>query len=333
MKFKKVLVTGGAGYVGAVLVPKLLQNNYQVTVLDSYIFGDQVFAKSKNHPHLIEIKGDLRNSKLVKKVINNVDAVIHLACISNDPSFDLDPALGKSVNYDATIQLVNIAKSRGVKRFIYASSSSVYGVKKEMEVTEDLSLAPLTDYSKYKALSEKYILQQNNKRFAVLIIRPATVCGYSPRLRLDLTVNMLTLQALVNKKITVFGGHQQRPNIHISDITDLYVKSLEIPIAKFARKIYNAGYENQTLLEIAALIKKVLNDSAIQISITSSTDQRSYRISSQKIKQELGFIPQHSIADAVNDLKKAFASGLIPDALINPIYYNIRTLKQSAVKN
>ncbi len=324
-----ILITGGAGYVGAVLVPKILVKGYHVTVLDWYIYGKNVL---QYHPHLTQIRGDIRDDKLVKHALQNIDAVIHLACISNDPSFDLNPKLGKSINYDATIQLVELSKSSGVKRFIYASSSSVYGVKKENEVTENLPLEPLTDYSKYKALCEEYMLQKNDKDFSVLILRPATVCGYSPRLRLDLTVNMLTLQALVNQKITVFGGNQLRPNIHIEDITDLYIAALKYPDQKIAGKVYNAGYQNLSLLEIAHLIKKVLHDTEIQIEISPTTDLRSYRISSQKIKKELRFVPSHTLEEAIFDLQQAYHEGKIPNAFTNDLYYNLKTLKRAHVQ-
>lgn len=324
---KTVLVTGGAGYVGAVLVPKLLKKGYGVKVLDWYIYGD-VFRKYKKNPRLSEIKGDMRDVRMVKKALKGVDAVIHLACISNDPSFELDPLLGKSINYDATCMLADLAKKMGIKRFIYASSSSVYGVKKEKEVTEDLPLEPLTDYSKYKALSEKYLLKLNDDRFRVLILRPATVCGYSARLRLDLTVNLLTAQALVNKKMTVFGGKQMRPNIHIEDMTDLYVKTLEYSDNKIAGKIYNAGYDNFSVLEIAKKIKKVLADPKLEITIQQSNDNRSYQVSSKKIAKELGFKAKHTLEEAIGDLMLAYKRGQISNALTDKRYYNIKMMQE-----
>jgi nucleoside-diphosphate-sugar epimerase len=323
---KTVFVTGGAGYVGAVLIPKLLQKGYQVKVLDWYIYGEDVF-KSYRCDRLKEIKGDLRDKKLIGKELRDVDAVIHLACISNDPSFELNPNLGKSINYDATVALIELSKSSGVQRFIYASSSSVYGVKKEKKVTEDLPLAPLTDYSKYKAEIEHYLLTHQAKGFTFLILRPSTVCGYSPRLRLDLTVNMLTLQALVNKKITVFGGVQQRPNIHIQDMTDLYVKSLSYPSGKINGKIFNAGYENYSVGHIARMVKDTIGDSKIQIVILPTNDVRSYRVDSAKIKKELGFKALHSVEEAIMDLKKAYEQGKIPHAFEDKTYFNIKTMQ------
>ncbi len=326
MNKKTVLVTGGAGYVGAVLIPKLLKKGFKVKVIDWYIYGD-IFQKYTDNPLLIQIKGDIRNKKLVDKSLKNVDFVIHLACISNDPSFELNPNLGKSINYDATCSLFDLAIKNGIKRFIYASSSSVYGVKKETKVTEDLPLEPLTDYSKYKALSEKYILDHRRKDMAVLILRPATVCGYSPRLRLDLTVNLLTLQALTKRGITVFGGAQYRPNIHIQDMTDLYVNALSYPEDKISGKIYNAGYENYSLKEISQMIKKVIGNKNLQIETVPTNDLRSYRVCSDKIKQELKFKPTKSVENAIEDLVKAYKSGKIPNPDIDIRYYNIKTMK------
>src|SRR3989475_3244934 len=240
-----VLVTGGAGYVGAVLVPKLLAAGHKVTVVDLYIFGDHVLDAVKGHPGLRQVKGDIRDRGLLERELAGVDAVIHLACISNDPSFELNPALGKAINYDAFLPLVQISKDQGVRRFVYASSSSVYGIKDEENVTEELSLTPLTDYSKYKALCEEVLLQAQAPGFTTLVLRPATVCGYSPRLRLDLTVNILTNHAVNNRRITVFGGQQMRPNIHIDDVTDLYVQSLQWPDAAIDGGVFNAGYDNR----------------------------------------------------------------------------------------
>lgn len=331
MKITSVLVTGGAGYVGCVLIPKLLGRGYRVKIIDWYLYGENVLAKWENHKNLIQIKGDFRDKKLLEKQLEDIDAVIHLACVSNDPSFDLDPSLGKSVNYDATVQLVNLSKELKVKRFIYASSSSVYGVKKEKNVTEDLPLTPLTDYSRYKVLCEKYILGKGSDDFCILIIRPATVCGYSPRMRLDLTVNILTIQALTNRQITVFGGKQLRPNINIADMTDLYIKSLEWPEEKISGKIYNAGYENYTVLEIAKMIGKTLKDKTIKIKILPTNDLRSYHISSEKIKRELGFIPKHTVEEAIVDIAGAYKKGLIKSPLENSRYYNIKTMKEKIV--
>jgi nucleoside-diphosphate-sugar epimerase len=328
---KKVLVTGGAGYVGAVLVPKLLNKGYQVKVIDLYIYGEDVLDSVKDHPNLVQVKGDIRSRQLLETEINGCDTVIHLACISNDPSYELNPDLGKSINYDAFVHLVDVSKQSGVKRFVYASSSSVYGIKDEQEVTEDLSLEPLTDYSKYKALCEEVLMDAATDDFIVTVIRPSTVCGYSPRLRLDLTVNILTNHAINNGKITVFGGEQKRPNLHIEDMTDLYLFLLEQPEEKIHKKVYNVGYENFKVLEIAEKVNKTLGDN-IPIITTPSNDNRSYHVSSQKIKDELGFEAKHTIEDAVVDLKKAFDEGNIPNPMDDIKYYNIKTMQMVKLK-
>jgi nucleoside-diphosphate-sugar epimerase len=328
---KRVFITGGAGYVGCNLVPKLLKKGYHVKVIDLYLFGDNVLDEVKGHPNLVQIKGDIRDTKLLEKEIPGTDAVIHLACISNDPSFELDPELGKSINYDAFIPLVRISKKNKVKLFVYASSSSVYGIKDEENVTEDLPLQPLTDYSKYKAMCEDALLKEQSPDFTTLVIRPSTVCGYSPRLRLDLTVNILTNHAINNKKITVFGGTQKRPNIHIEDMTDLYVYILDLPKEKIAGKIYNAGYENFTVMEIAEKVRNVI-DKNIEIVTTPTNDNRSYHVSSEKIKKELGFVPRHTIEEAVSDLVTAFKAGKIPNSMDDIRYYNIKTMKAIKLK-
>ncbi|MBN1764823.1 MAG: SDR family oxidoreductase [Sedimentisphaerales bacterium] len=323
---RKIVVTGGAGYVGSVLVPKLLDKGHQVKVIDLYIYGRNVLDGVKDHPNLVQVEGDIRNRTLLEKHLTGYDTVIHLACISNDPSFELDPDLGRSINYDAFIDLVDVSKLKGINRFIYASSSSVYGIKDQTNVTEDLPLEPLTDYSKYKAMCEDVLLQEQQAGFTTLILRPATVCGYSPRLRLDLTVNILTNHAVNNRKITVFGGSQMRPNIHIEDMTDLYVKTLEWPDNAIDGKIFNAGYENHTVMQIAEMIRSVVGDD-VDIVTTPTDDNRSYHISSEKIKQELGFVPRRTIEDAAKDLVTAFAAGKIPDSMTDIRYYNIKTMQ------
>jgi nucleoside-diphosphate-sugar epimerase len=323
---QKVFITGGAGYVGAVLVPKLLNKGYQVKVIDLYIYGEGVLDSVKNHPNLIQVKGDIRNRKLLEKETEGYDTIIHLACISNDPSYELDPALGKSINYDAFIQLVDIVKRNGVKRLIYASSSSVYGVKKEEEVTEDLPLEPLTDYSKYKAMCEEVLMNAGEKCFVVAAIRPSTVCGYSPRMRLDLTVNILTSQAINKGEITVFGGEQMRPNIHIEDMADLYLYLLGLPDEKIDKKIYNVGYENYKLKDIAGMVQSIVGNQ-IPIKTISTNDNRSYHISSRKIREELGFSAKHTVCEAILDLKRAFEEGKIPNPMTDIRYYNVKTMQ------
>ncbi|RCJ22993.1 UDP-glucose 4-epimerase [Nostoc sp. ATCC 43529] len=324
---KQVLVTGGAGYVGAVLVPKLLQAGYAVKVLDLYLYGKDVLAAVKDNPNLEEIQGDIRDRQLLEKIMPGCDAVIHLACISNDPSFELDPDLGRSINYDAFFDLVDVAKDSGVKRFIYASSASVYGIKETENVTEELSLMPLTDYSRYKALCEEVLLSKREPGFVTFIVRPASICGYSPRQRLDLVVNIFTNQAINNGKITVFGGDNKRPSLHIQDMAQLYLNSLQWPDEAIDGKIFNVGYENYTVTEIAEMTREVVGES-VQIVTTPTNDTRSYHISSEKIKQELGFVPSHTVENAIQDLASAFKANQLPNSLTDSRYYNVKVMKE-----
>lgn len=321
-QFSSVYVTGGAGYVGSILIPKLLAEGYKVSVIDLFIYGDDVI---EDHPNLTKIKGDIRDAELLGKTIPGHDVVIHLACISNDPSFDLNPDLGKSINLDAFEPMVQISKEGGVKRFIYASSSSVYGIKDEPQVTEDMELTPLTDYSRFKAMCEEILAKYQSDDFTTVTIRPATVCGYSPRLRLDLVVNILTNLAINKGQITVFGGSQKRPNIHIEDMTDLYVQLLDMPSEKIAGGVYNAGYENHPVAELASIVREVVGDQ-VEIVTSPTDDLRSYHVSSQKIRDELGFVPSRTIDDAVKDLKKAFDEGKVPDSLSDPKYFNVKLM-------
>lgn len=331
MQNKKILVTGGAGYVGSVLVPKLLNAGYSVNVLDLYLFGKESLSKFRNNPKLNEFIGDIRDVEAIKKAVKECSSVIHLACISNDPSFELNPLLGKSINYDAFPELLNISIDSGVQRFIYASSSSVYGLKEEENVTENLSLKPLTDYSKYKALCEEILLKNKNNNFTPLILRPATVCGYSPRQRLDLIVNILTNHAFNNRKIQVFGGEQKRPNIHIQDMTDLYIKCLEYPKELIDSQIFNAGYENFTVNETANIIQEIIGEDVL-INTVPTNDNRSYHISSEKIYNQLNFKPQYGIKNAVNDMLSAFQNNLIINPMTNNNYYNIKVMQSMNLK-
>jgi nucleoside-diphosphate-sugar epimerase len=323
----RIMVTGGAGYVGSALVPKLIDAGYSVTVLDLYLYGEDIFGKYHDSEALTELKGDIRDSSLVSKALSECDAVIHLACISNDPSYDLNPKLGKSINFDAFRPLVRASKKAGVKCFIYASSSSVYGIKDVENVTEDLPLEPLTDYSRYKAMCEKILQEEREDSFSVVTIRPSTVCGYAPRLRLDLTVNILTNHAINNGKIIVYGGSQMRPNIHIQDMVDLYLHMLMLPANKFDGDIFNAGYENLSVMKIAELVRDVLEIN-VEIEVTPTEDNRSYHVSSEKMKSVLGFSPRFTVEDAVRDLKTAFQSGFIQDSMTNPLYFNIQRMNQ-----
>src|SRR5262245_52581996 len=321
-QFNQILVTGGAGYVGSNLVPKLLVAGYQVKVLDLCIYGD-VLAP---HPELEIVKGDLRDPSRVETALRGCDAVIHLACISNDPSFDLDPTLGRSINYDCFRPLVKASKDAGVKRFIYASSSSVYGIKNDVNVTEDLPLEPLTDYSKYKAMCEEVLDQEREPDFVAVTLRPATVCGYAPRLRLDLTVNILTSHAINNGRITVFGGEQLRPNLHVEDMTDLYLQLLEAPDEAINGKTWNAGYHNLKVREIANMVRDEVGKN-VDIVVTPSDDHRSYHVSSEKIKRDLGFSARRTVSDAIVDLAQAFNAGKVPNAMSDDRYYNIKRMQ------
>ena len=330
-----VCVPGGAGYVGAVLVPKLLARGHRVTVLDTYQFGADPFATLRGAAGLREMRGDVRDPEAVRAALAGCDAVIHLACVSNDPSFELDPALAKTVNYDCFPMFVEEAKRAGVRRFVYISSSSVYGVSDAPQVTEDHPLLALTDYSKYKALCEPIALGAAGPDFAVLVLRPATVCGVSNRMRFDLSVNILTNHAIRNGKILVFGGVQLRPNIHIEDVTDLYESVLLEPVDRIAGKIYNAGYRNSSIAELAQIVKTVVerefpDANPIVIETQPTDDIRSYRVNSDLIGAELGFGPRFTIEDAVRDICRWHRAGRFPDSLEDPRYFNVRWLKDAA---
>lgn len=319
-----ILITGGAGYVGTALVPALLQSGHSVTVLDLMIYGEDVLEQ---HPKLIRNKGDIRDQNLLKKLIPGHDAVIHLACISNDPSFELNPDLGKSINYDSFEPMVQISRDAGVERFIYASSSSVYGLKDEENVNETMSLEPLTDYSKFKAMCEEVLLKYQSEDLTTVTIRPATVCGYAPRQRLDVIVNILTNHAVNNGKIKIFGGEQKRPNIHIQDMVRAYLTVLEAPAEMVNGEIFNVGYENQKVRELAEIVKKVVGPH-VKMETVPTDDDRSYHISSEKISKILGFKPIHTIDDAVLDLVDAFNTNKLPDSISNSRYYNIKRMQE-----
>lgn len=331
-EIKKVFVTGGAGYVGSALVPSLLAKGYEVVVYDLYIYGD-VF-KGINDPKLTEIKWDIRDKEKITAAAKGSDAIIHLACISNDPSFELDHELGRSINYDAFFNVIEAAKANKVKRFIYASTSSVYGLKSEKNVVEEASLEPLTDYSKYKAECEQ-VLQEKGIDMEWVTIRPATVCGYAPRLRLDLVVNILTINALINRKIKIFGGSQLRPNLNIKDMIRAYELLLTAPSEKVNHQTFNAGYQNLTVNEIAMLAKKIVEKALgekVELEIVPTNDNRSYHINSDKIRKVLGFAPQYTVEEAIETLVDAFKKGLLKDPLNNPLYHNIKRMQELKLK-
>ena len=332
---RKVIVTGGAGYKGCVLVPKLLEAGYQVVVYDLMLFGSEGLAA---HPNLQLVTGDIRNTKLFARCLQGVDQVIHMACISNDPSFDLDPSLSRTINYECFEPMVKASRDAGIERFVYVSSSSVYGVSDAPDVTEEHPLVPLTDYNKYKGLCEPILLRYHSPDFTAVIIRPATVCGYSPRMRFDLTVNILTNHAVNKGVITVFGGDQKRPNIHIDDICELYVQLLSMPRKLVGGETFNAAYQNQTVSELAGIVREVVEEEMpekkpIRIETTSTNDPRSYHVSSKKIGARLGWRPKRNIQDAVRDLCRAFKIGKFPgNTLSDEQFVNVKVVKKLGLK-
>lgn len=325
----RIFVAGGAGYVGSKLIPALLQKGHQVVVYDLYLYGD-VFP---NHKNLTQIKADLRDFDKVESGLKGCDAVIHLACISNDPSFELNPSLGKSINLDAFEPFVQLAKKQKVKRFIYASSSSVYGVKSEPNVTEDMALEPLTDYSRFKVECEKILLKYMSDDFICTILRPATVCGYAPRQRLDVVVNILTNLAYHTGKVKVTGGSQMRPNIHIDDMVRAYLVVLEAPKEKIQGEIFNVGHNNYTVLEIGKMVQEEVGKKRpVDLVVEPTNDNRSYHVSSEKIAKKLNFIPKYTVRDAIKGLVDAFEAGKLPNAMEDIRYVNIKTMKAVNLK-
>jgi len=332
-EINNVLVTGGAGYVGHVLTPRLLDAGYNVTVYDHLFFG----CRLPNNPALRVVHGDIRDTAKLAACLEGQDAVLHLACISNDASFELDEKLSQTINYDCFEPMVVAAKRAGVKRFVYCSSSSVYGVSESPNVTEEHPLVPLTLYNKFKGMCEPLLWKYKSDDFTCVVMRPATVCGYSPRTRLDLSVNILTNHAINKGAITVFGGNQMRPNLHIDDMVDAYLTMLEAPHEKVQGETFNIGFQNYSIAEIAGMVKRVIEEEMpekgeIKIVTTPSNDMRSYHVNSDKVARVLGFKPKRSIEDAVRDLTRAFGNYLLPNSFDDDWYYNVRTMKKIGAK-
>ena len=329
----KLLIVGGAGYCGSVMVPQLLDEGWEVTVFDIMWYDPQF----KPHPKLRIIQGDVRDTAKVAAACQGQDVLLHLACISNDASFDLDEALSTTVNLEAFEPVVIAAKKAGIKRFIFASSSSVYGVSDQPDVTEEHPLLPVSLYNKYKGMCEPLLFKHTDANFVGVVFRPATVCGYGPRQRLDVSVNILTNHAVNKGKITVFGGEQMRPNLHIQDYVDVCKLLMTAPAEKIANERFNVGFQNMSIMDIARTVKKVVEElypqkGSIPIEVTESNDKRSYHINSDKIKRVLGFVPKHTVEDAVRDLCKAFNEGKLPNSFEDDKYYNIRTMKAIGAK-
>ena len=305
----------------------MLAAGYNVTVYDILYYGCEL----KPHRQLKIVEGDIRDTARFRDACRGMEAVVQLACISNDAGFDLDEKLSEEINYQCFEPLVVAAKQQGVRRFIYASSSSVYGYSEAPRVTEEHPLVPLTLYNKFKGLCEPLLFKHQSEDFVCVAIRPATICGYSPRMRLDLSVNILTNHAVNNNRITVYGGEQHRPNLHIQDMCDLYTLLLELPDEKIAGETFNAGYQNQSIMEIAKIVKKVAQEAFpekgdIPIVTTPSNDTRSYRITSDKIAARLGFRPKRTIDDAVRDICRAFKEGKLPNSMTDERYFNVKML-------
>lgn len=328
MLSKKILITGGAGYVGSMLVPSLLDDGYEVTVFDLCIYGDDVLD---SHPKLRLVKGDIRDIGLFRAAVEGHDTVIHLACISNDPSFELNPNLGRAINLVAFRPLVEEAVQAGVQKFIYASSSSVYGVKSEANVTEDMQLEPLTDYSIYKAECETILNEYCSDNFTTVILRPATVCGYARRQRLDVVVNILSNLAYHKREISIYGGDQLRPNINIYDMVRAYKSVLIADKNLISGEVFNVGFENHSVKKIGKIVAEVFG-SDINLKYVETDDIRSYHISSEKFSRVLGFEPKYSIQHAAETLKYAFENKLLDDPLGNEMYFNIKRMQNISME-
>lgn len=322
----KILVNGGAGYIGCVLVPSLLARGHEVTVFDCLLFGEEPLARMFNHPRFRLVQGDIRRPDAVRKILaDGFDAVIHLAAISNDPSSNLNPDLTRAVNYAATEDVMRASKAAGVARFVFASSASVYGIKETEHVTEDLPFDPLTIYAASKVYGEHVLAELTDQTFCGVSIRAGTVCGFSPRLRLDLTINILTSHALTGGRIRVFGGTQMRPNIHIQDLADFYVRLVEAEADEVRGEAFNISHDNATVMALAEMIAQTLGGN-IPIDTVPTDDTRSYHLSAEKASSKLGFSARRPLKLAVEELRQALSDGRVQD-VADTQYRNVHHMK------
>ena len=333
MSQKNILVTGGFGYVGSRLTPHLLQLGHRVRVIDLMLYTESGLEALRKDPSFGEwesrfelVAGDIRHPDLVREALKGIDTVIHLAAISNDPTGDIDEVLTRQVNFDVVGLLLSLSKEAGVKRFINASSSSVFGARTEASIDERLEPAPITYYSKYKMLAEWLVAAASSPDFCTVNIRPATVCGVSSRQRFDLTVNKLTADAISKRLITVHGGEQRRPNVGMTDMVNLYGILAEVDASLINGRTFNFGFENHKVIEIAKIIQAELADLNVEIQVTETFDNRDYHISSDKILKVLGYQPVSSIRNEVAQLRKAIEGGQFPD-VDAPEHYNMKFMK------
>lgn len=326
----KIVVTGATGYVGSKLVPTLIKQGFKVHAIDNCTYGNHLDPGTNKHPNLCFHYGDLQDLPTIDQALKGACAVIHLAALSNDPTCELDPELTQANNIEAFEALYSKSQASGVKRFIFASSSSVYGVKDEEQVTEDLPMEPLTAYARSKAENEQFMFGNLSDRMTAVAFRPGTVCGYSPRQRFDLVINQLTAQAYFNGEITVHGGEQVRSSININDMVEVYIKALTWPAEALHGQVFNAGWHNLSVREIAETVAEEVQQQTgrdVSLVYTDSHDLRSYATCSDKIQEQLGFYPRYSIQDAIASLVWKFDDGMFYDALHNSLYYNIRHMK------
>jgi dTDP-4-amino-4,6-dideoxygalactose transaminase/nucleoside-diphosphate-sugar epimerase len=324
----RILVTGGAGYVGSVLVPQLVEEGHQVTVLDKFYFGRRILGKLIKKKKIDVWGMDIRDLEKSGKNLQGYDAVIHLAALSNDPSCELSPDLTEDVNVGGSQQLARLAKAEGVKRFIYSSSCSVYGFGEGQILTEDSAKNPVSAYAESKIKAEEYLFSLADKKFRPTVFRFATIYGLSPRMRFDLAINLMTMNGVTKKKIFVMGGGKQwRPFVHVRDVARIFSQALLEPLSKVGGKVFNVGSDEQNY-QIADLARMVASElPGVELEWTpDDPDKRTYRVSFDRVKNELGFKPQFDAKAAIQEISKALKDGTLPDVTEDQ-YYNIRTLK------